>query len=324
MAGVSEPPFRELALELGAGLTPTELISAKSLIRNGHRDPFLARNASREPILATQLFGSDPDEMAAAGEIAAEVGASIVDVNMGCPVPKVTKRCAGSALMRDPARAKAIILALKRTLGKDVAVTAKIRAGWDSRSVNALEVAKTLEDAGLDAIAIHGRTREEGYSGHSRTHLAGTLARALTIPVLANGDLDSAATADAAIRTTGCAGVMIGRAALGNPWIFRELSAAWHAREPPPPPSPAERVELVRRHFRSHLEHVGHVLTGIRRFRSHLAWYARGLAGAPEFIRRAQSLDELSPLLDAMDAFFSTAAWERHERATYDERRALG
>ncbi|MBI4816981.1 MAG: tRNA dihydrouridine synthase DusB [Deltaproteobacteria bacterium] len=324
MAGVSERPFRELAFERGAGLAPTELSSAKSLLTAKRPDPVLCHDPKKERPFAVQLFGSEPSELARAAELVAAAGAAIVDLNMGCPVRKVTRKSAGSALLREPKRAAEIVSEIRRSVGQNVAVTAKIRAGWDESTINALDVGRALEDAGLDAIALHGRTRSEGYSGVARVELVGSLVSHLKIPVIANGDIDSPARADQVVRTTGCAAVMIGRAALGNPWIFDSLRRVWRGEAPAPEPTPNERADMILRHLRANVEHVGHELTAVRRFRPQLAWYARGLRGRQDFVPRAQSVEELPELFDAIDSYFRVAERELDESASYDERRALG
>jgi nifR3 family TIM-barrel protein len=320
MAGVSERPFRLLARELGAALAPTELVSAVGLIRNSGRSrKYLARDPSERPF-SVQLFGGDPAQMAEAAVKAREAGADILDINMGCPVPKVTKNGAGSALLCQPERAGELVSAMRAASG--LPVTVKIRAGWDARSINAPEVARVLEAAGAAAVALHARTRAQGYSGHSDWTLIGRVKAAVGIPVIGNGDVRSPEDAARMQRETGCDAVMVGRAALGYPWIFRELCGG-------DPPTAEERRVVVRRHFEEHLELVGSEVHGVRQFRKHLLWYARGLRGAAAFRTHAMALEGRSEVIAAIDDFFAEAAAsapDAHyaEAAEFDVRGALG
>jgi len=244
MAGVSEMPFRLLALELGAGLAPTELVSSAGLVRASARTRKYLRHGPEERPFTVQLFGGDPGLMAEAGLLARAAGAEVLDINMGCPVPKVTRNGAGSALLCHPERAAELVAALVRATG--LPVTAKIRAGWDSTRINAPEVARALEGAGASAVALHPRTRAQGYSGAADWRLITAVKEAVRIPVIGNGDVRSPDDARRMREQTGCDAVMVGRAALGNPWIFRELGGG-------PPATALERCQLVARHFRAHL-----------------------------------------------------------------------
>ncbi len=320
MAGVSERPFRVLAREMGASLAPTELVSAVGLIRNSGRSrKFLARDPSERPF-SVQLFGGDPAQMAEASIRAREAGADILDINMGCPVPKVTKNGAGSALLCHPERAAELVTAMRAASG--LPVTVKIRAGWDLRTINATEVARVLESAGAAAVALHARTRSQGYSGHADWNLIAQVKAAVRIPVIGNGDVRTPDDAARMMRETGCDAVMVGRAALGYPWIFRELCGG-------DPPSAEERCETVRRHFEEHLALVGDELHGIRQFRKHLLWYARGMRGAAVFRGHAMTLETRSEVLAVIAAFFLDAAAigpepSYTEAADFDVRGALG
>jgi len=319
MAGVSETPFRVIALDAGAGMAPTELISAKGLeLASARTEAYLRRDVEREKPFVVQLFGGDPDVMGRAAEIAVARGADILDINMGCPVKKIVKGGAGSALMLDIPRAQAIVRAMRARGG--VPVTAKIRAGWDEKSVNAVEMARALEDAGIAMLTLHARTRAQGYSGRSDWSLIRRVKSALTIPVVANGDINTTADADRVRAETGCDAIMIGRAALGNPWIFRALRSGAEGEV-----SSAERGALISAHFRAHVEHTGDALRAVHKFRQHLIWYSRGLEGGASFRARALLLDDLSETRDAIDAYFCAARQiDASEAAIYDERTALG
>jgi tRNA-dihydrouridine synthase B len=224
MAGVSQMPFRVLAIEMGAALAPTELVSAKGLFYESTRTKsYLVHDALVERPFCVQLFGGEAESMALASEKAVAMGADIIDINMGCPVKKVTKINAGSALLCDLSRACLIVKSMLKHTNYAVPITAKIRSGWDSHSLNFLEVAKALQDSGVSAISFHARTRAQGYSGLANWDHIALLKSHLSIPVIGNGDVKTVDDAKKMLRKTGCDGVMVGRAALGNPFIFRSL-----------------------------------------------------------------------------------------------------
>jgi tRNA-dihydrouridine synthase B len=319
MAGVSEQPFRVIAFQMGAALCPTELVSAAGLFHANQRTlRYLRHDAGVERPYSLQLFGGDPVQLAHAAGIAKEWGAQIIDINMGCPVKKVTKTGAGSALLCDPPRAAAIVRAIRDATG--LTVTAKIRSGWDAASRNYLTLAQLLEDAGCAALAIHGRTRAQGYSGHSDwAVIADAKRHAGKMAIIGNGDVRTVADARRMLETTGCDFVMIGRGALGYPWIFRELAGG-------PPPTSDERCELVLRHFREHVTFVGDAFAAVRQFRKHLAWYAHGLRGASAFRAEVNRIELAEQVELSVRRFFAQA---EHDEQTSDEqdidyRTALG
>lgn len=326
MAGVSEAPYRVIALEMGAGLAPTELVSAKGLeYANSRTEGYLRHDPSEEPLLSVQVFGGDPDSMAKAAQIAVERGAKILDINMGCPVKKVTRNGAGSALMCDPDRASAIVRAMRRRVGDGIPITAKIRGGWDQNRKNAAEVGRALEDAGLAAIAIHPRTRTQGYTGKADWALIAELVSAVRIPVIANGDIVDAESASAVVELTGCAAVMIGRAALGNPWIFRELAEACDNRPAPARPTAQERCAMIVRHLTEQIEHVGDEDRAVKKFRQHLIWYSRGMRGGAAFREAAMQLSSKDEVIERIESFFMRAEEsDEREAPQYDERQAFG
>ena len=318
MAGVSEMPFRVIALELGAGLATTELVSSSGIkYKNRRTRQYMTFDRTRERPYSLQLFGGDPDTMAMAAGVGAEHGADIIDINMGCPVRKVTGTGAGSALSCDPPRAAAIIEAMRKAVGDNVPITAKIRSGWDDKSINAVEMAKTLEGAGCAALAIHARTRAAGYSGHADWTVLQRVKAAVTMPVIGNGDVVTMAEARRMIAETGVDAVMIGRGALGNPWIFRGSQGLRDL----PPPTPAERLALIRRHFIEHrafhellddeearkLLHTPPALMATKTFRQHLVWYSKGLVGGKDFRKAVLTMEDPAAVEEAIVAFFGHA-----------------
>jgi nifR3 family TIM-barrel protein len=240
--------------------------------------------------------------MARAAALAVGAGAHVVDINMGCPVKKVTRTGAGAALMCDVPRAVEVVRAVRAAVGPGVPVTAKIRSGWDQDSVNCVEVGRALEGAGVAALAIHARTRAQGYAGRADWRWIAALKRAVSVPVVGNGDVRSVADAQRMVAETGCDMVMVGRGALGNPWVFRSLVAGHQA-----PPTAAERLAVVSRHLADHVVHVGEPARAVREFRPHLGWYSRGLVGGAAF--RAAVM--VTGGLDAVEAlcreFFGSA-----------------
>lgn len=305
MAGVSEAPYRAIAKAHGAGLCPTELVSANGLVyRNARTESYLKHDPAKEPALAVQIFGGEPEAMAEAAVIAEARGARIIDINMGCPVKKVTRNGAGAALLEDPLRAAQIVEAVARAVS--IPVTVKLRSGWQKGRPVAVRLGPDLASAGAQALTLHPRSREEGYSGSADHDLTAELVRAVSIPVIANGDLFSVADAEAVLRDTGAAAVMIGRAALGNPWIFESLRAAWRGEALPGAPSPEQRAATILEHFEAHLAHHEDAVSAIRRFRQHLIWYSRGMKEASTFRNAVMRLREVHAIEDAIDRFFSS------------------
>lgn len=322
MAGVSEKPFRVLARDFGAGAAPTELVSCKGLVYGQARTMSYLDHDARESPFWVQLFGGDEDSMVRGGLRAVELGAKILDINMGCPVRKVTRHGAGSALLCDAPRAAGIVRALARMTG--VPITVKIRAGWDADSLTFVDMAKRLEDAGCAALAMHARTRAQGYSGTANWAWIRTLVQATNMPVIGNGDAFDADAARRMLAETGCAAVMVGRGALGDPWIFRRL-----VNNDAFVPRPAERFRVVRQHLDAHLAFVGDELRAIKRFRQHLMWYARGLKGAVAFRRDIVTIDGLADVLERLEAFFVGAEFDDIDahaagRQEFDVGNALG
>ena len=280
MAGVTDLPFRLLAKEMGCGLVYSEMVSDKGLIYdNVHTNKLLAIDERERPV-ALQIFGSEPDSMGKAAKIVADAGADIIDINMGCPTPKIVKNGEGSALMRKPELAYRIIAAVVEASGS-VPVTVKFRKGWDDKSVNAVEIAKLAEQAGAAAVSVHGRTREQFYSGQADWNIIREVKQAVKIPVTGNGDVRTPQDAKRLLTETGCDGIMIGRGAQGNPWIFRQIPHFLVTGEILPPPTLNERIDMLLRHLDMLVDHKGEYI-GIREMRSHAAWYTKGLHSSAE------------------------------------------
>ena len=298
MAGVTDLPFRILCREQGCGLFYTEMVSAKAMYYKNKNTYALLKTVPEEHPLAVQLFGSEPDLMAEMGLQLAEGPYDIIDVNMGCPVPKVVNNAEGSALMKDPELAWKIVRAMTRKLPKPV--TVKIRLGFDEEHKNAVEFAKRMEDAGAAAIAVHGRTRQQFYSGRADWSWIARVKRAVSIPVLGNGDVFTGEDGRRLMEETGCDGILAARGARGNPWLFRELRAALEGEPAPPRPSPEEIQRMILRHSLLLTEEKGEYVA-VREMRKHISWYTAGLPGAAALrgkINQAEHQEELFALVN--------------------------
>ena len=297
MAGVTDLPFRLLCKEQGAGLLCMEMISAKALrYKNKNTKALLAIDPREYPV-SLQLFGEDPDIIAEQAKRIEELPFQILDINMGCPVPKVVRNGEGSALMKDPKRIYDIVYKTARAIKKPV--TIKIRKGFDDTCINAPEIAKVAEEAGAAAIAVHGRTREQYYSGNADWEIIRKVKEAVKIPVIGNGDVTSGQKALDMFEQTGCDGVMIARGAQGNPWIFSEMIEHERTGRIPSRPTNEEIRKMMLRHAKLQLQYKGEYL-GIREMRKHVAWYTKGLPGSAklrEEINRVESYAELEDLL---------------------------
>lgn len=300
MAGVTDLPFRKLCKEQGAGLICMEMVSAKAIsFRNKNTEALMEIDECEHPV-SLQLFGSEPELMAEVAKSIEDRPFDILDINMGCPVPKVVNNGEGSALLKDPELIRRIVSAVSRAIKKPV--TVKMRIGFEGFPVDAVEIAKLVEDSGAAAIAVHGRTRQQYYSGKADWDAIRRVKEAVSIPVIGNGDVDSPQKAEALLKETGCDGVMIGRAVEGNPWIFRELNHYFTAGEILPRPSVEEIREMILRHARAQIELKGEY-TGIREMRKHVAWYTAGMrhsAGLRRDSNQIGSYEELELLLARM------------------------
>lgn len=297
MAGVTDLPFRLLCKEQGAGLLCMEMISAKALQYNNKNTKALLEIDPRECPVSLQLFGSDPDIISEQAKRIEDLPFQILDINMGCPVPKVVRNGEGSALMNQPQLVYDIVYKTARAIQKPV--TVKIRKGFNDESVNAVEIAKIAEAAGAAAIAVHGRTREQYYSGQADWDIIRQVKEAVSVPVIGNGDVTDGARAIAIQKETGCDGVMIGRGAQGNPWIFHDLLEYEKTGVMPERPSKDVIRETMLRHTRLQMEFKGDYL-GIREMRKHVAWYTKGLEGSARLrddINKVETYEELGELL---------------------------
>ncbi len=298
MAGVTDLPFRLLCKEQGAGLLCMEMVSAKAIQYNNKNTKALLEIHPEEHPVSLQLFGSDPDIISEIAKRIEELPFAILDINMGCPVPKIVKNGEGSALMNQPKLVYEIVSKTVRAIQKPV--TVKIRKGFDDTSINAVEIAKIIEDAGGAAVAVHGRTREQYYAGRADWDIIRQVKEAVSIPVIGNGDVVSGESALSMMRETGCDGVMIGRGAQGNPWIFSELRAYEETGVIPKRPSMEELKQMMLRHARLQMEYKGEYL-GIREMRKHVSWYTTGLANSAKLrgeINAVESYEELEMLLN--------------------------
>ena len=301
MAGVSDLPFRLLCKKHGAGLVCMEMVSAKAILYHNKNTEELMRILPQERPVSLQLFGSDPQIM---GEIAAKIQErpfDLLDINMGCPVPKVVNNGEGSALMRNPRLAQEIVRHVVRASGKPV--TVKIRKGFDGEHENAVEVAKRAEEAGAAAITVHGRTRQQFYSGKADWEIIAKVKEAVRIPVIGNGDVEGPESAAKMLRETGCDGVMVGRAARGNPWIFREIVSYLETGSIPPAPTVEEKCACILEHA-ALMERCKGEYTAVREMRKHVSWYTFGYPHGAKLRGRINRIESMEELKDCVREIF--------------------
>ena len=297
MAGVSDIAFRLLCHKQGAGLVCSEMVSAKAILYGNKNTEELLQIHPEEGAVSLQLFGSDPDIVSEMAKRIEERPFAVLDLNMGCPVPKVVNNGEGSALMKDPLLAGRIVEKTAKAIQKPL--TVKIRKGFDDDHVNAVEMAHILQESGAAAVAVHGRTREQYYSGQADWDIIAQVKAAVKIPVIGNGDVTDGESALRLLKKTGCDGVMIGRGAQGNPWVFREVTAALEGRKIPPRPTRQELYDMIARHAQLAAQYKGEYIT-VREMRKHLAWYTTGLPHAAALRRQINSIETMDGLLEGM------------------------
>ena len=297
MAGVTDLPFRILCKEMGCGLVYSEMVSAKGILYDNKNTTELLEIDPKERPVAVQLFGSDPEILGAMAKKIEQYPIDIIDVNMGCPAPKIVKNGEGSCLMKTPELVGRIVKSLVESQSKPV--TIKFRKGFDDDHVNAVEIAKIAEANGASAVAVHGRTREQYYSGKADWDIIKQVKEAVNIPVIGNGDVFTPQDAKNLLEHTGCDAIMVGRGAQGNPWIFKRILHFLQTGELLPEPTAEERVEKALRHAQMLIDYKGEYI-GVREMRKHMAWYMKGMPGAAELrgkLNYAENRAELEALL---------------------------
>ena len=300
MAGVTDMPFRVLCKEQGCGLVYTEMVSAKGMHYDDEKSTKLTLLDGREKPGAVQIFGSDPEIMAEVAAKLNESDASIIDINMGCPAPKITKNGEGSALMKSPELVAKIVRAVVDTSKKPV--TVKIRKGWDDASVNAVKIAQLAQENGASAVAVHGRTREQYYSGKADWDIIRQVKQAVSIPVIGNGDVVGPKEAKRLMEETGCDAIMVGRGAQGNPWIFNQINKYLETGEIISAPTPEAKIQTIIRHINMLIEYKGE-RTGILEMRSHIAWYIKGFRDASYTKQKIFMLTDKDEIINLLQNF---------------------
>jgi tRNA-dihydrouridine synthase B len=323
MAGVTDRPFRQLCRAFGAGYAVSEMVTSRPDLWHTLKTSRRADHAGEPGPIAVQIAGTDASMMAEAARYNIERGARIIDINMGCPAKKVCNQWAGSALMQDEALALAIVEAVVAACAPHgVPVTLKMRTGWCAAQKNALRIARAAEGAGVQMLTVHGRTREQGYRGEAEYDTIAAVKAALAIPVVANGDIDSPAKALAVLRATGADALMIGRAAQGRPWIFREIAHFLATGRELAPPLVLEVRRALLAHLQDHYGLYGE-FTGVRSARKHIGWYVRGLPGGEAFRQRMNRIDSAAVQWQVVADYFEELA-DTHERLPAQSQPAPG
>ncbi len=293
MAGVADRAFRELCIEFGAAYVVSEMVSSKGLTMHDRKSDSLMQLGETEKAAAVQIFGCEPETMAEAAKKAAATGCPVIDINMGCPAPKIAGNGGGSALMKDPDLAARITEKVVQAV--DIPVTVKIRAGWDEDNINAVHMATLLEKAGAAAITVHGRTRRQMYAPPVNLDIIKQVKQAVNVPVIGNGDIVDALSAENMFKETGCDFIMVGRGALGAPWLFKQINEYFDSGIILPEPPIEERMAVMLRHIKQLCENKGDYV-GMREARKHAAWYIKGIRGAAALRQEIGSLETISQL----------------------------
>ena len=301
LAGISNLPFRLMARSLGCSFAYTEMISANGLVRKTAKTFEYLKTCADDHPLGAQVFGADPEIVAQASRIIANSGADLIDINMGCPVKKVIKTGAGAILMKDPVLVARIVEAVKKAV--IIPVTVKIRSGWNRSSINAVEIARIAEDCGADVITVHPRTADQGYSGLADWKIISEVKKAVKIPVIGNGDIWQPRDAVKMLRETSCDAVMVGRGALGNPWIFKGIIQVCSGQTKNYLPNLDQRQKMIENHWKMEAQFLGTKLAD-KRFRKHLLWYTKGLEGASRFRQLAGKLKDGEAILNELNEYF--------------------
>jgi tRNA-dihydrouridine synthase B len=309
MAGVTDQPFRNLCRKLGAALAVSEMVTSNTKLWKSKKTQFRLNHIGEDAPRAVQIAGTDPIQMAEAAKLNADLGAEIIDINMGCPAKKVCKAAAGSALLRDEPLVASILHTVVTSV--DIPVTLKIRTGWSEESKNAIQIAKIAEEHGIQALTIHGRTRNDFFNGVAEYETIAEVKSAIKIPIIANGDIDSPKKAFEVLKFTHADAVMIGRAAQGSPWIFREIAHYLRTKEEMPPPTINERKDI-------HLEHLGELYNfygeerAVRLARKHVSWYLGDLPGSREFRSAFNALESGKTQVNAIIEFLDQMVYQQN------------